>query len=86
MKVTRWQLESKEVMLDLKLDIDLADELADSTLDGCLRFKANPSLAQRDPKTAMIISTTGASPGPGGVYSIKMVTSPGEARSHSLPL
>ncbi|HEX7836198.1 MAG TPA: type II secretion system protein GspN [Kofleriaceae bacterium] len=71
-KVTQWQLESKEVMLDLKLDIDLADELSDSALDGCVRFKANPSLAQRDPRTAMMISTTGASPGPDGVYSIKI--------------
>jgi type II secretion system protein N len=71
-KVTRWQLESKELMLDFKLDIDLATELTDSTLDGCVRFKAKPSLAQRDPRTAMIINTTGAPPGPDGVYSIKI--------------
>jgi type II secretion system protein N len=72
LKVTRWQLESKDLTLDLRMDIGLAPELADSTLDGCLRFKASPSLEQRDPKTAAIIGVTGAPRGNDGVYSIKI--------------
>ena len=72
LKVTRWQLESPDLTLDLKLDIELAAELADSTLDGCLRFTASPQLEQRDPKTAAVISTTGASRGPDGLFTIKI--------------
>lgn len=72
LKVTRWQVASKDVALDLKLDVHLAAELADSTLDGCLRFKPSPSLEQRDPKTAAAIATTGAPRGPDGTYSIKI--------------
>ena len=71
-KVTRWLLESKDLMLDVKLDIDLASELADSAVDGCLRFKASPSLEQRDPRTAAVINTTGALRGPDGFFSIKV--------------
>lgn len=72
MKVTRWQVESKDLTLDVKLDIGLAAELANSTLDGCLRFKASPSLEQRDPKTAAVINVTGAPRGPDGFFSIKV--------------
>jgi type II secretion system protein N len=77
-KITRWQLESRDLMLDLRLDIELAAELADSTLDGCLRFKPDPSLTQRDPRTAVLISATGAPAGPDGVYSIKIGGSLGQ--------
>lgn len=66
------QLESKDLTLAVKLDIDLATELADSLLDGCVRFKASPSLEQRDPKTAAAINTTGALRGPDGLFSIKV--------------
>ncbi len=71
-KVTRWQLESKDLTLAVTLDIGLAAELADSLLDGCVRFKASPSLEQRDPRTATIINTTGALRGPDGLFSIKV--------------
>jgi type II secretion system protein N len=79
-KVTRWQLESKDLTLDVKLDIDLATELADSALDGCVRFKASPSLEQRDPKTAASINTTGAPRGPDGFFSIKVGGHVGQRR------
>jgi type II secretion system protein N len=72
LKVTRWQLESKDLMLDLRLDIGLAADLDSSTLDGCLRFRPSPSLEQRDPRTAAAIAMTGASRGKDGVYSIKI--------------
>jgi len=79
-KITRWQLESRELMLDLALDIELAAELADSPLDGCLRFKPTPSLEQRDPRTAVLLHSTGVPPGPDGVYSIKIAGSLGQRR------
>jgi len=71
-KVTRWQLESKDLTLAVKLDIDLATALADSLLDGCVQFKASPALEQRDPRTAAMIDTTGALRGPDGLFSIKI--------------
>jgi type II secretion system protein N len=71
-EVSRWQLESKDVMLTATLQIELAPELDDSTIAGCVRFKPDPELAHRDPKTAAVIATTGALQGPDGVYSIKL--------------
>lgn len=79
-KVTRWQLESKDLTLNLRLNVRLAAELADSTIDGCLRFKASPSLEQRDPRTAAIIGATGAPLGDDGVYSIKIAGSLGQRK------
>jgi type II secretion system protein N len=70
--VTRWQLESKDVTLAIRLDIELAAELADSPIDGCVRFKPNPSLEQRDPRTTAVINTSGALRGPDGLFSIKV--------------
>lgn len=71
-KVTRWHLESKDLTLEVDLDIELAAELADSVVDGCVRFKASPSLEQRDPRTAAVLSTSGAPRGPDGFFSIKV--------------
>ena len=79
-KITRWQLESKDLTLALKLDIDLATELADSLLDGCVRFKASESLEQRDPTTAAVINTSGAVRGPDGFFSIKVDGNVGQRR------
>ena len=80
LKVTRWQVASKDLTLDLTLDIPFAAELADSTLDGCLRFKPSPSLEQRDPRTAAVIATTGAPRGADGSYSIKIEGRVGQRR------
>jgi type II secretion system protein N len=80
LKVTRWQVASKDVTLDLELDIHFAAELADSTIDGCLRFKPSPSLEQRDPRTAAVIATTGAPRGPDGSYTIKIAGSVGQRK------
>ena len=80
LKVTRWQVASKDMTMDLRLDVHLAAELADSTLDGCLRFKPSASLEERDPKTAAVIAMTGAPRGPDGVYSIKIEGRVGQRR------
>lgn len=77
-QVTRWQVASKDLTLDVKLGIDLATELADSLLDGCVRFQASPSLEQRDPRAAALINTTGALRGPDGLFSIKVGGSVGK--------
>ena len=70
--VSHWQLESKDISLTATMHIDLAATLDDSKLDGCVRFKPAPGLADRDPQTAAVIATTGAQAGPDGFYSIKL--------------
>jgi len=80
LKVTRWQVASKDLTLDLKLEIHFAAELAASTLDGCLRFKPSSALEQRDPRTAAAIALTGAPRGPDGTYSIKIEGRVGQRR------
>jgi hypothetical protein len=67
-------------MLELRLDVGLAADLESSTVDGCLRFKANPSLEQRDPRTAAVIATSGAPLGKDGVYSIKIEGTVGQRK------
>ncbi len=79
-EVTRWQLESPDMMLQATLHIDLAANLDDSAIDGCVRFKPAPGLAERDPKTAAVLATTGAPLGPDGVYSIKLEGTLGKRR------
>ncbi len=70
--LTRWALASKDLTFDATLRIELADVLADSTLDGCMWFKPDPGLLVRDPKTHALISTTGASPDADGLFQIKI--------------
>jgi type II secretion system protein N len=79
-KVTRWQLASNDLTLEVTLDIALAPALADSTLEGCVRFKPSPTLARRDPKTAAVLALTGAPMGADGVYSIKVAGRVGQRK------
>lgn len=64
--------DSKDLTVRSALTIRLADQLDASTLDGCVRFKPDPSLAQRAPETHAALVTTGAALGPDGFYSIKL--------------
>jgi len=69
-ELTRWHAVSEDVFLDLKLTIALADNFDDSTLDGCVTFKPGPTLHRREPKTAAVISTTGANIDAAGMFNI----------------
>ncbi len=71
-KLTRWELVSKDLVFNASLRIELADVLADSTLDGCMWFKPAPGLLERDPKTHALISTTGATADADGFFQIKI--------------
>lgn len=59
-------------MFDATLRIELADALADSTLDGCMWFKPDPRLVARDAKMHALISTTGATADADGYFQIKV--------------
>jgi type II secretion system protein N len=79
-KVTRWQLESKDLTLSVKLDIELAHNLDDSLIDGCVRFKPSLALERRDPRTATALSTTGARRDADGFFTIKVDGNLGQRR------
>ena len=68
--ITRWHARSKDLTLELALKIALADDFAASALDGCVAFKADTALAQRDPKPAAVIATTGANSDASGLFLI----------------
>lgn len=80
LRITTWKLVSKDLSLDLRLDVTFAPELDASTLEGCVRFVAGPGLAKRDPKTAAVLLTTGAPVGPDGVSSITIGGTVGHRR------
>ncbi len=68
--VTNWELGSRDLEMKLRLQIDLADQLDASKLDGCLRFKPSRDLEARDPKAYSILAMTGASRADDGFFQI----------------
>lgn len=78
--VTRWHAESPDLALQIALRVELATPLEDSTLHGCVRFKASPTLGDRDPRTAAVIATTGAALGADGLSSIQVAGTLGAHR------
>lgn len=80
LELTRWHARSKDVTLELALKIALADNFDDSALEGCVTFKADPTLAQRDPKTATVIATTGATADASGLFHIEIAGTAGEQK------
>ncbi len=76
-EITRWHARSKDVTLELALKIALASDFGASALDGCVTFKADPMLADRDPKTAAVIATTGANADASGLFHIAIGGSAG---------
>jgi hypothetical protein len=71
-KLTSWRLASPDVKLDVALDIALADDLAASKIDGCIRFAPAEGLDRRRPRTWAVLQTTGAHVDGAGMYSIRI--------------
>lgn len=71
-KVTQWQLVSPDVELGVDLDIALADDLAASKVEGCIRFAPVAGLDTRRPKTWALLETTGANLDHAGMFSIRI--------------
>ncbi|MBA3462504.1 MAG: type II secretion system protein GspN [Deltaproteobacteria bacterium] len=79
-EITTWLLASKDIELHARMRIVLDDDLASSTLDGCLWFKESPALVKVQPRTAALIQTTGASINRDGFYSIKITGTLGASK------
>lgn len=71
-KVQQWTVASPDVSIELLLDAELARNIADSRIEGCLRFKESPTLEARRPKTNAVVNLTGAPRGPDGFFSIRL--------------
>jgi len=70
--LSRWALTSNDLTLYARLRITFADNLEDSMLEGCIRFRPELALAARDPKTAAVLDTTGASKDAEGFFTIRV--------------
>lgn len=71
-ELTRWEVQSKDLALGLRIKVALADDLAQSALDGCVWFKPADDLSRREPKTYAVLMTTGAIADRDGYFSIKV--------------
>ena len=71
-KLTQWKLVSPDVKLGVDLDIALADDLAASKIEGCIRFAPTAGLDTRRPPTWALLQTTGANPDRTGTFSIRI--------------
>jgi hypothetical protein len=71
-ELTRWELQSKDLELGLRIKVALADDLARSAVDGCVWFKPAADLVKREPKTYAVLLTTGAIADGEGYFSIKV--------------
>lgn len=84
-KLTQWRLVSPDVKLAVDLDIVLADDLAASTVEGCIRFAPIEGLDKRRPKTWAVIQTTGASLDQAGMFSIRITGTLGAPKRLAQP-
>jgi hypothetical protein len=71
-ELTAFDMVSTDLELHAHLEINLADDVGTSPIAGCIWFKETPALVQRDPKTAAVLQTTGATRGRDGFFSIKL--------------
>jgi len=71
-KVTQWHLTSPDVNLTINADIALADDLAASKIEGCIRFAPVDGLDKRRPQTWALLQTTGANVDSTGMFSIRV--------------
>ncbi|MBL9014490.1 MAG: hypothetical protein JNL83_09960 [Myxococcales bacterium] len=79
-ELTAFDLVSSDLELHATLRVQLADDLGASPIDGCIWFKETPALVQRDPRTAAVLQTTGASRDEAGFFSIKLSGTVGAVR------
>lgn len=72
LQLTAFDMVSTDLELHANLEVRLAEDLSASPVAGCIWFKENPALVQRDPKTAAVLQTTGATRNREGFFTIKL--------------
>ena len=73
-KVDLTKLETKSDDGEVKLDLTIAlnNDLNQSQVNGCLRFRGSDSLITREPKVHAELTTTGAPLGPDNLFHMKL--------------
>ncbi|MBX3161383.1 MAG: hypothetical protein KF773_35810 [Deltaproteobacteria bacterium] len=84
-KLSKWSVESKDVTLEVSLEVAFGKTLNESRIEGCLRFRPSEDLAKRDPKTATVLSATGATRGADGMFTIKLGGTVGHRKAIAAP-
>lgn len=70
--ITKFEAQSSDVELHVEFSMTLAQNLDQSAVGGCIRFKGSEVLRKREPKTADAISLTGAARHTDGLDHIKL--------------
>jgi type II secretion system protein N len=72
LRVTRFETKSPDGDLHVDFDMTLNQDMDQSQVTGCLRFRGSDALLKREAKTHAAISTTGAPLGPDNLFHIKL--------------
>lgn len=72
MEITKFETRSTDIELFLDFAMTLQQNLDQSTIAGCVRFKGTEALRKREPKTYDQILLTGAARSPDGLDNIKL--------------
>lgn len=70
--IKTWDVVSKDLEVKVTGSLELGNTMAESRVDGCIRFKIAPALLERDAKTAAVFQTTGAVQGGDGFFHIRV--------------
>ncbi|MBS1118809.1 MAG: hypothetical protein H6Q90_1037 [Deltaproteobacteria bacterium] len=70
--LTKFEVKSPDVELHVDYTMTLAQDLNDSVVLGCVRFKGSDALRKREPKTYDQILLTGAARAPDGLDHIRL--------------
>jgi type II secretion system protein N len=83
--MTRFEIESPDVDVQLALALDLATSLDDSAVRGCVRFRPTEALRMRDPKMFDLLQLTGAARDPNGFEQVRLAGTFGDVKRLGTP-
>jgi hypothetical protein len=72
LSIASWRFASRDLRLEVALDIQLAPRLEDSPITGCFRFAPTDALRARHPHLASLLETTGGVRDTDGLYNIRL--------------
>jgi hypothetical protein len=84
-EVSFFSLRSPDLVVDVSASARLADDLARSDVDVCVRYAPTDALLARSPKTHAVFSVLGGATNPDGMFSIRITGSPGSVRAMARP-
>ena len=71
-EITKFDVKSKDLDLKLELSMTLAQEINDSMVNGCARYKPTDALAKREGNTFSAFMMIGGPLGPDTMYHVRL--------------